>query len=122
MNFRKHVTESGTLIIAGKNAEQNEELLKKHVDKDDLVFHTASPGSPFCVVKGNADKKEIYEASLFCARHSQEYKKAKQKHDINVHMFIGKDIYKGKQMKTGTFGVKKFKIIKAKKEDIEKLQ
>lgn len=120
-NFRKFTTSSGKEVLGGKNAEQNEELLKSNVDNEDIVMHTASPGSPFCVIKGKANKKDMGEAAVFCARYSQEWKKSKKKHDIIVHMFKGKDIFKEKGMKTGTFGVKKAKIIKVKKEDIEKL-
>ena len=36
-----------------------------------------------------------------------------------MHYFLGKDIYKNKEMKTGTFGVKKFKEILVKKKEIE---
>lgn len=121
MNFRKHTTASGTKIVAGKDAEQNEKLMK-NVNDNDIIFHTASPGSPFCIIKKTADKKDIKEAALFCAKYSQEYKKAMAKHDIKVSMFKGKDVFKEKQMKIGTFGVKKFKTITAKKEDIEKLK
>lgn len=119
MNFRKYIAESGNVIIAGKTAEQNENLLKNHAEKDDVVLHTASPGSPFCVIK-KANKKDIYEAAVFCAKYSREWKKAKVKKDVIVHCFKGKNIFKGKDMKTGTFGVKNFKAIRVKKEDIEK--
>lgn len=120
MNFRKYATKSGNVIVAGKTAEQNENLLKKHVEKDDLVFHTASAGSPFCVIK-KANKKDVYEAAVFCAKYSREWKKASAKKDIMVHCFKGGDIFKSKDMKTGTFGVKKFKAVRVKKEDVERL-
>src|SRR4030042_5457034 len=113
-NFRKYVTSSGKEILAGKNAEQNEELIKEEVRGEDIVLHTQFPGSPFCVIKGKPEKKEIHECAVFCAKYSQEWKKSKKKHDVIVHIFKGKDIFKEKNMKTGTFGVKKFKTIKAK--------
>lgn len=118
--FRCFFTPRGLLIIAGKNAEQNEQVVKQAKPKETLL-HTKAAGSPFCVIKGKVSKKDINEAAIFCARHSREWKKAKKK-NIEVHYFKGKDVFKGKNMKVGTFGVKKFKVIKVKKEYIEKIE
>jgi len=120
INFRQAFTTSGKLLVAGKNAEQNEELVKQ-IEKDEVVLHTKAPGSPFVNIKGKASKEDIQEAAIFCAKYSQVWKKAKTKpKKIEVHVFRGRDIYKQKDMKTGTFGVKKFKKIIVKKEEIEK--
>ncbi len=51
-----------------------------------------------------------------CAKHSQDWRDNKK--DVLVHYFLSNDVNKEKDMKTGTFGVKKFKEIKVKKEDI----
>jgi predicted ribosome quality control (RQC) complex YloA/Tae2 family protein len=122
MKFRELILSSGKLALAGKDAESNEELIKQ-VGKNEIVLHTEKPGSPFVNIKANAEettKKDIKEAAIFCARYSQAWKKAKVKSDVEVHIFFGKDIFKLKDMKQGTFGVKKFKKIIVKKEDIEK--
>ena len=50
-NFRQFTTSEKTKIIAGKNQEQNEELVKKYIGKNNLILHTAKPGSPFCIIK-----------------------------------------------------------------------
>jgi hypothetical protein len=39
---------------------------------------------------------------------------------VEIHVFQGKNIFKEPDMKTGTFGVKKAKSIKVKKEEILK--
>lgn len=116
--FREYITHARTTIFAGKDAKSNEELISQ-VKPDEDVFHTAAPGSPFVNIKGRAKKEDIIEAAIFCAKYSREWKKNK-KEVIEVHSFKGKDIYKEKNMKLGTFGIKKFKVIKVKKEDIEK--
>jgi len=105
-NFRYFFTSSGLLVLCGKNAEQNEELIKKYTDKDDYVLHTKSPGSPFCVIKGKPKAKDLKEAANFCACFSKEWKIGKNK-KIEVDVFVGKDIYKEREMPKGTFGVKK---------------
>ena len=115
--FRKFITSTGKLLLAGKNAEQNEDIIKQ-VASNEIVLHTEAAGSPFVNIKGSADKKDIQEAAIFCAKYSRDWKKNKR--DIEVHYFYSKDVYKDKSMKIGTFGVKNFKKIIVKKKDIEK--
>lgn len=121
MKFRKFKTSSGKLVLAGKDAEQNEQLISQ-VGKEEIVLHTSKPGSPFVNIKLKEEekvtKKDIKEASVFCARYSHDWRNNKQ--NVAVHLFKGKDIYKNKEMKLGTFGVKKFKEIVIKKKEIEK--
>ena len=74
--FRWFVTSEGKLVIGGRDATTNDIIVKKYVDKDDLVFHTEAPGSPFVVIK--ADGKEILEnekeeAAQFCASNSRAW-------------------------------------------------
>jgi predicted ribosome quality control (RQC) complex YloA/Tae2 family protein len=114
--FRERISSSKNLILAGKDAESNEELIKQ-AKKNEEVLHTEAPGSPFVNIKGKPKKGDIKEAAIFCARYSRDWRKNKQ--DVKVHRFKRKDIYKEKDMKKGTFGVKKRKIIKVKKEWIE---
>ena len=119
MNFRKFKTTGGKLVLAGKDAETNEELIKQ-VKPTEIVLHTATPGSPFVNIKDKANKKDIHEAAIFCAKYSRAWKKSKIKpKEIEVHYFLGKNIFKSKGMKLGTFGVKKFKKIIVKKSEIE---
>lgn len=115
MKFREMITNRGTMIFGGKSASNNEELVKQIRDKEE-VFHTAEAGSPFVNIKGRAKKGDIKDAAIFCASYSKDWKKNKS--DVIVHRFKGKDIYKTSDMKTGTFGVKKIKKIKIKKEEI----
>ena len=121
MKFREIITSSGTKILVGKNAEQNEELVKKFIGKENIILHTAAPGSPFCVIDNlEPNKKDIKEAAIVCARYSQDWRDNKK--NVIIHKFKGKDIYKEKNMKVGTFGVKKPKKIKVKKMEIEKIK
>jgi len=54
--FRWFISSEGFLCIGGRDATSNEVVIKKHVDKDDVVFHTESPGSPFFVIKTDGKK------------------------------------------------------------------
>ncbi|MEK6875607.1 MAG: NFACT RNA binding domain-containing protein [Nanoarchaeota archaeon] len=119
MGFREFITSSGKKVLAGKSAESNEELVKQ-IEKEEYVFHTAKPGSPFVNIKnknGKISKEDIKEAGIFCAVKSQDWRDNKS--NVEIHIFKGKDIYKEKGMKIGTFRVKGFKKILIKKKDIE---
>lgn len=115
IKFRKFCTSSGNDIICGKDSAQNE-LVVAQSESNEAVLHTKEPGSPFCNIKGKATKQDIKEAAVICAAHSKAWKKNKT--DIEVHLFKGKDIFKDAKMKEGTFGVKNIKSIMVKKEDI----
>jgi predicted ribosome quality control (RQC) complex YloA/Tae2 family protein len=117
INFRKYCTASEKTILAGKNAEQNE-LIVAQSGNDEIVVHTKAPGSPFCNIKGKANQGDIKEAAVFCAAFSKNWKQNKS--NVEVHIFRGRDIFKEAEMKTGTFGVKKAKLIIVKKEEILK--
>lgn len=51
MKFREIKTKSGTIILAGRDERNNEELVSQ-IEKEEEVFHTAKPGSPFVNIKG----------------------------------------------------------------------
>ena len=118
MSFREFITSSGKKVLAGKNAEQNDELVKEFLGKSNKLFHTAEPGSPFCVFEDlKPTKKDIEEVAIFCASKSQDWRDNKK--DVVIHIFTGKETYKTRGMKAGMFGVNKYKEIKVKKKEIE---
>ena len=119
MKFREFETSSGKKVIAGKDAGQNEELVKQFMGKDNVIFHTAKPGSPFCIIeKIKHTKKDEKETAIFCASKSQDWRDNQS--DVEVNFFTGDDVYKEKRMKAGTFGVKRFSTINVEKREIEK--
>lgn len=56
--FHWFISSDGFLVIGGRDASSNEVVVKKHLDKIDLVFHTTAPGSPFFIIK-NPDSVKI---------------------------------------------------------------
>jgi predicted ribosome quality control (RQC) complex YloA/Tae2 family protein len=54
--FRWFVSSEGFLVIGGRDATSNEIVIKKHAEKNDIVFHTDLAGSPFFVVKSENKK------------------------------------------------------------------
>ncbi len=121
MKFREKNLSTGTKIFLGKNAENNDELMKKYKGKENTILHTIKPGSSFCVIdKLNPNKKEIYEAGVVCASYSQAWRNKKS--DIKMHVFNGKNTGKKFWMKKGTWKVKNAKTINIKKQDILKFK
>jgi hypothetical protein len=111
LKYRWFYTSSNKLVLAGKNAKQNEELVQQ-AKAHDLIFHTKTPGSPFCIIK-NPTQKDTKETAIFCASFSQGWKKKKKEMEINV--FRGNQTLKETKQKIGTFTViGKVKKIKAK--------
>ena len=75
--FRWFVSSEGFLCIGGRDATTNEIVVKKHVEKDDLIFHTEMAGSPFFVVKAegkNPGKATLDEAAQAVASYSKAWK------------------------------------------------
>ena len=102
--FRWFFTSSGLLIIGGKSAEQNEEIVKI-TKPNSIMLHTSSPGSPFCIIfDSDESEKDIDEAAIFCAALSKDWKLKKKQ--ISVDIFRKEQVYKTKGMAKGTFGVK----------------
>jgi len=71
--FRWFTSSEGFLVIGGRDATTNEIVIKKHTDKEDIVFHTDMAGSPFFVIKTEgktADKtlQEVADATLCYSR------------------------------------------------------
>ena len=120
MNFREFQTSTGATLILGKDSKSNDELIKEYKGKENIILHTVEPGSPFCVIGNlNPDKKDVKEAAIVCASKSQAWRDNGS--DVKVSVFDGKNVYKKKDMKQGTWGVKKRKrTILVKKKEIEK--
>ena len=49
--FHYFISSEGFVCIGGRDATQNEILIKKHTEPTDLVLHTDMAGSPFFVIK-----------------------------------------------------------------------
>jgi predicted ribosome quality control (RQC) complex YloA/Tae2 family protein len=76
--FRWVISSDGFLLVAGKDAQTNEKLIRKHMKPTDLVFHTDITGSPFVLIK-NPEGREIPEQTIketaeFCGSYSKAWK------------------------------------------------
>jgi len=91
--FRYFWTSDGFLVVAGKDADTNEQLIKKYVEPTDIVLHAEIQGAPFVVIKSRIDAriKEIKEITPVAIREASEfgasYSKAWQMGLGNVDMY-----------------------------------
>ena len=98
------------MCIGGKDATSNELVIKKHTDKEDLVFHTDMAGSPFFVIKNGqqAGEETIKEASQAVAVHSRAWKLGHTTADVFYVKpeQVSKEANPGEYMGKGSFMIR----------------
>lgn len=60
--FRWFISSDGFLVIGGRDADSNEDIVKKYLEKRDIFFHTHQSGSPAVVIK--TEGKDVPETTL----------------------------------------------------------
>ncbi len=71
--YRWFFTSEGLLTIGGRDASSNSSVIRKHLEKDDKVFHAEIVGSPFFLLKNSSDNtvtsvKETAHATVCFSR------------------------------------------------------
>jgi predicted ribosome quality control (RQC) complex YloA/Tae2 family protein len=75
--YRWFYTSDGFLVIAGRDADQNEEVVKKYMDKKDVFFHAQAHGAPITIVKAEGREitpDAIAEVAQFAVSYSSVWK------------------------------------------------
>jgi len=117
MNYRKVKLPSGTKILLGRDANNNDKLMKEYKGKPNTILHTVFPGSPFCVIeKINPLSGDIAASGTVVASYSQDWRNHKK--DIEVNVFTGKEVRRRVRLKPGSWKIGNTKTIKIKKRDI----
>jgi predicted ribosome quality control (RQC) complex YloA/Tae2 family protein len=60
--FRWFFSSDGFLVVGGRDAQSNEDIVKKYLQKKDIFFHAHVSGSPAVVIK--TEGKEVPETTL----------------------------------------------------------
>ncbi len=66
--FRWFITSDGVVVLGGRDASQNEELVKKYMGGGDLFVHADVHGASVVIVKGKSDHMD--EVAQFAASYS----------------------------------------------------
>lgn len=103
--YRWFFTSNNHLVVGGKNAENNEQLIKEYKKFPKyVVMHTKTPGSPFSIITSDKfTEKDLEETAIFTGCFSRAWKEGKKSTMIDI--FLVEQLVKNKTMKTGTFGV-----------------
>jgi predicted ribosome quality control (RQC) complex YloA/Tae2 family protein len=83
--FKWFISSDGFLVIAGRNAEQNDMILTKHADSKDVVYHADIPGAAFVVIKAegkDVPNETMKEAAEFGAANSKAWSRGLGKIDM----------------------------------------
>jgi predicted ribosome quality control (RQC) complex YloA/Tae2 family protein len=62
--FRWFRTSDDFLVIGGRNADQNEELVKKYLESGDLFFHAQAHGGPVTVLKATGPSEAARDVDI----------------------------------------------------------
>ncbi|MFP9193556.1 ribosome rescue protein RqcH [Natronosalvus vescus] len=117
--FRWFHTSDGFLVIGGRNADQNEELVKKYLERGDKVLHTQAHGGPVTVLKATdpseASSKDIEipessveEAAQFAVSYSSVWKDGRYAGDVYVvdSDQVSKTPESGEYLEKGGFAIR----------------
>lgn len=73
--YKWFFTESGKLVIAGKDARSNDSAVKKHMKEGDIYVHADIHGAPSVILKDgvSASPEEFRQACIFAFCHSKAW-------------------------------------------------
>lgn len=115
------ITSEGFLVIGGRNAEQNDSLIRKYLNPDDIFMHADIHGGSAVIIKTEGRKpgsKTIMEAAVIAACYSKAWKSGTGA--INVFWVYGKQV--SKQAPSGEFLGKGSFMIYGKKNFIKNVE
>ncbi len=76
--FKWFLSSEDKLVVAGKDAQSNEEVVKKYLEKNCRYAHAEAGGAPSVVVRkgeGTISEETLKEACQFALIHSKEWKR-----------------------------------------------
>jgi predicted ribosome quality control (RQC) complex YloA/Tae2 family protein len=75
--FRWFYSSDGFLVLGGRDADTNEEIYTKYLERRDLAMHTDAPGAPLTVIKTEGEEvpeSTLLEAAQFAVSYSSVWK------------------------------------------------
>ena len=107
--FHHAFTTKGKLMMGGRNAQQNDLAVARHMEDNDLFFHADIQGASAVILKAgvSADKDEMLEAAQFAACFSKAWINANAA--VDVYAVKKEQLSKhapGGYIPTGAFAIK----------------
>ncbi len=75
--FRWFITSSGMLALGGRDAVSNQQLVRKHLEKEDIFFHADITGAPVIILKTEGREpleEDLLETAIFAVSHSRAWR------------------------------------------------
>jgi predicted ribosome quality control (RQC) complex YloA/Tae2 family protein len=75
--FRWYYTSDGFLVVAGRDADSNEELVKKYMERNDIFFHAQAHGAPITIIRTEGREvtpQALAETAQFAVSYSSVWK------------------------------------------------
>ncbi|MFC7201606.1 ribosome rescue protein RqcH [Halospeciosus flavus] len=116
--FRWFRTSDGFLVIGGRDADQNEEIVQKYMDNYDRFFHAQAHGGPVTVLKTSepsepskdidVPERSLEEAAQFAVTYSSVWKDGRGAGDAYMVMpeQVSKTAESGEFLSKGGFAVR----------------
>ncbi|MFB6299858.1 MAG: ribosome rescue protein RqcH [Halobacteriales archaeon] len=116
--FRWFRTSDGFLVIGGRNADQNEEIVEKYLDREDRFFHTQAHGGPATVLKATEPSeaardvtipdRSLEETAQFAVSYSSVWKDGRFSGDVYMvdHDQVSKTPESGEFLEKGGFAIR----------------
>jgi predicted ribosome quality control (RQC) complex YloA/Tae2 family protein len=117
--FRWFHTSDGFLVIGGRNADENEDIVKKYLDPGDLFFHAQAHGGPVTVLKATGPSesydadieipdRSMEEAARFAVSYSSVWKASRYSGDAYMvgHDQVSKTPESGEYLEKGGFAIR----------------
>jgi predicted ribosome quality control (RQC) complex YloA/Tae2 family protein len=104
--FRWFETSDGVLVVGGRDAGQNEELVRKYLGGGDTFVHADVHGAPVVIVKGTTERMD--EVAQFAASYSGAWRSGHASTDVySVRPDqVSKTPPSGEYLSTGGFAVR----------------
>ncbi len=108
------ITSSGKLAIGGRDASQNESVVRRYLEDDDYFLHAEVQGAPAVVLKaeGEVSERDLWEAAHLTACYSKAWKEGRGAVDV----FYVKGSQVSKSPPSGQYVAKGAFIIRGKRE------
>ena len=110
--FRYTFSENNYLIVCGKDARNNEQLIKKHMDENDLYFHADISGAAHTLLKNPENQEIPEEDKLTAANMAAIYSSAFKSKIYSVDVYsvnpeqVTKTANTGEALGTGAFVIR----------------
>ena len=110
--YRWFVSRDGFLVLGGRDAISNEQLVKKHSTNYDIYFHCDIHGAPSTIIQNTSESEipedTIYDAACFAGSFSSAWNDGFSSYDVYwVHMDqVSKTPVSGEYLKKGSFVIR----------------